>query len=760
MWQVAGLYLAFSWIVLQITQTLTEGLALPGWVVPFALILLAIGLPVVLVTAFIQKGMATRRPAPKPQSLDEVEEVPPGEAPTGEAPTGEPAPLGGAVRALTWKRTMLGGVAALVLLVVMGTAWTITRSLGIGPAATLLGKGVLGERDVILLADFENSTSDETLGEVVTEALRVDLSQAEAVRLAEPAFLAAAIARMQREPVSGLSEELALEVAKREGLKAVVVGDVARAGPGYVLSASVVAAEDGAILVSHRESARDSTGLIDAINDLSRRIRERIGDPLASLAASPALADVTTSSLEALRSYSQATRLPEAEAQRRIALFARATEQDSTFAMAWNALGIALANYGVEPGRAMKARTRAFELREHLTERERNAVASMYYLGVTREPRQAIPFLESIADADPTESRAMNNLGEAYRNLGDLETALEWYHRSIATDSSTSAIPFMNLAQVSATLGDVAAVDEYADLMEVYAPGPFADWHRAMGPAIHHDYAASERSVLAARDSVMGSPFLLANTTLWVASIAAIRGRLSASRELWEVVAAIQVENGSTVEALRSSIALAVELAMARGEGGRAELDAALSRFPLAEMDPVERPYLDVAEAYALIGDADAAKRFVEEFEQETPPDFQRGFRFERHRVLGEIARLEGRFDDAVAEFRQSSPRPQELEPMAQLARAFDSAGRPDSARVHYQRFLDSSHWLSMVPHAKFLASSLERFAELEYEAGNLPAAARYYAEFVELWADADPELQPRVEAAQARLEDILNAIG
>ena len=91
------------------------------------------------------------------------------------------------------------------------------------------------------------------------------------------------------------------------------------------------------------------------------------------------------------------------------------------------------------------------------------------------------------------------------------------------------------------------------------------------------------------------------------------------------------------------------------------------------------------------------------------------------------------------------------------LARAFDAAGQPDSARVYYRRFLDRSHWLSLFPtHVWYLASSLERLAGLEEEAGDPEAAAPLYAEFISLWENADPELQPRVEEARRRLEAIV----
>jgi tetratricopeptide (TPR) repeat protein len=200
--------------------------------------------------------------------------------------------------------------------------------------------------------------------------------------------------------------------------------------------------------------------------------------------------------------------------------------------------------------------------------------------------------------------------------------------------------------------------------------------------------------------------------------------------------------------------------ASALREGGAAEIDRALVRFPLEPMDPLERPYVELAGAYALVGEPSRAVELLEEFERSTPEPFQRGLRFERHRVRGEVASLDGRHEDAIAELRQSYANPQDIGPTIGMAQAFDRAGQADSARVYYGRYLESRHWLGVMSHSVSLANALGRAAELEYEAGNLDRAAAYLAEFVELWKDADPELQPRVEAARFRLEQILREQG
>jgi DNA-binding SARP family transcriptional activator len=51
------------------------------------------------------------------------------------------------------------------------------------------------------------------------------------------------------------------------------------------------------------------------------------------------------------------------------------------------------------------------------------------------------------------------------------------------------------------------------------------------------------------------------------------------------------------------------------------------------------------------------------------------------------------------------------------------------------------------------LALSYERLGALHKQRGDTAKAIYYYAKFAELWQDADPELQPRVEAARRAIE-------
>ncbi len=726
---VAGLYVAGSWLVMEATQTLSGSLGLPGWVVPFALILLVVGFLVMLATAFIPTRQRIRSHTRGPAS------------------------------ARTWKRAALGGLGGFGALALAGIAWAVMRGLGIGPPGTLVARGLLEERDILLLADFESPSDDPVLASVVTEALRVDLSQSRTVRVAEAGFIGPALARMERPPDERITRELGRELGEREGLKAIVSGVVAPVGAGYQLTARLERPVDGTVLTAHRESARDSTELLDAIDALSARLRERIGEPLRSLASTPPLQQVTTSDLAALRRYSEAVQLPEAEYSRRIRLLEEAIAEDSTFAFAWRGLAIAFQNHDYAPSRALAASTRAFELRDRLTAAERDQVEAYYYYQVRRELPQAIAALESAVARNPGDTRPIANLGRFTMEAGELETALVWLERALDIDS-THAIPLMNVPQVYFKLGDFDRAQDAIDRLYQFGYFPYGELLHAFSELVRRNYAEAERVLAPVPADLEGNPYMLGLVTRELTRATGPLGRLADYRSRMDRTIELQTSAGVATEALRLSAVAALTEAQALGRPDRAVVDTALERFPLADMDPIERPYLDLAGVYAQLGYPGVAVELVEEFDSVTPEAFAYGYRFRRSRALGYIALAQGRYDDAIVAFRASTGTEQAPWDLAGQARAFDAAGQPDSARVYYDAYLEELQFLRMESDQFYLAAFLERLAELEHEAGELEDAARYYAEFVELWSEADAELQPRVIRAQERLEAILAEIG
>ncbi len=77
-------------------------------------------------------------------------------------------------------------------------------------------------------------------------------------------------------------------------------------------------------------------------------------------------------------------------------------------------------------------------------------------------------------------------------------------------------------------------------------------------------------------------------------------------------------------------------------------------------------------------------------------------------------------------------------------------AGKPDSARAAYERYLNAPE--DRLEQAPIIGSSLLAVAELHDAAGDTANALRRYNDLVNLWAKADPEVQPRVAAVKRRM--------
>ncbi|MEE9582831.1 MAG: tetratricopeptide repeat protein, partial [Acidimicrobiia bacterium] len=145
----------------------------------------------------------------------------------------------------------------------------------------------------------------------------------------------------------------------------------------------------------------------------------------------------------------------------------------------------------------------------------------------------------------------------------------------------------------------------------------------------------------------------------------------------------------------------------------------------------------------------------IAEFESETPAEYRQDLDDRYLAWEGVLLAREGRYDEAIATLRRRENRGCTLCRYSPLAQVYDQAGARDSAIAHYERYVNAFESHRACWDASRLGPALERLAVLYDEAGDLENAALYYARFVELWNEADPELQPRVEAAQQRLNEI-----
>ncbi len=758
LWQVLGVYLAASWIVLQVVDVIGNNFGLPEWVPPSALILLLIGLPIVLATAVVQEGVSTRPAKTQEASPDD-------DALAGLPPVPEPE-VRGHHRLFTWRNALLGGAAAFTLLGVGTAGWMAMRTLGIGPAGTLVAKGVLEERERLVLADFE-SASDTVLARTVTETLRRALTQSAILTFHDRSQLAETLQRMGRDPsTTPIDRSTAREIALRNGLKGVVGGAVDRIGSGYAVSADLILAESGETAFSHQETARDDSELVDAIDRLSRKFRERVGESLREVHSNPPLAQVTTESLEALEKAVQGAQAynQRGDVETAIRLLEEAVTRDTAFAMAYRQLGVIYINTGRSRERLVEVMTKAVRHENRLTERERYHVRGIYHTAVTFDDDEAIAAFQRLVELGDS-ARALNNLSALYARQRRFEEAERAREILVERRLARSAQNYDGLAMVKFALGKTAEARAVLDAgRERFPEHPVWDALAIHLAVAERRYEQAAEALGAFEAAHGGDPNWRALPSWQGANLAWLRGRLREAERHYRENMRIQEEMGFPQFYLGAATELAGVL-RDRGDHDAAirVLREALDRHPLDSIPPLDRPYTGLAIAYARVGESERARGLLAEYEAEvdTEVDDPRGVAALYPSAL--IALNDGSPLEAASLIRQLDKRWARSCPICaldDLGVAYDAAGVADSTIAVYERYLNTPWLFRTYDDARARARILERLGQLHDQRADLESAAEYYAQFVELWAEADEELQPRVRAAQARLEEIVRERG
>ncbi|MEE8117862.1 MAG: serine/threonine-protein kinase, partial [Gemmatimonadales bacterium] len=333
----------------------------------------------------------------------------------GATPTAGITPTAGVAPVKRWTPFAKVGIAAAALVVLAG-AYGVMQFGKVGRAGTLIGQELLAEHDLILVAEFGDRTDDATLGQTVTDAVRVELQQSPVVEVLSQAGMWAGMQRMGLATGTALPDSQVRELAERENAKAYVAGEVSSLGAGYQITARVIATADGTEALTVRVTAANDDELIGALEELGLQLRSEIGESLRSVRSAPPLGQLTTSSLPALRALMAGSRAERGgNRARAITLIEEALRLDSTFATAWRSLAVMHANSN-RYKEAKDAIARAYVYRDRLPERERLGVTSMYH-SLRSEYDLAEAAERQIIDLDPDAAFGYVGLSDVLLNV-------------------------------------------------------------------------------------------------------------------------------------------------------------------------------------------------------------------------------------------------------------------------------------------------------------------------------------------------------
>jgi len=306
----------------------------------------------------------------------------------------------------------LAGVAAILLLCAGG--WLLWCHLHPAVQTPIL----------VVMADFQNATGDPALDRVMDRAIQISIEKSPSLNLLPRSKIDQTLAEMVRKPEAPLTAAVGREICQRNSGQAMLHGVLSRLGSNYVLQMEAEGCATGKQLAVYQATAsRDellakldtAAGQIRRQLDKSQASRERYAIPLEH---------VTTPSLEALRAYSEArSSLDHGDARTAGLLLEHAIALDANFTSAYRALGIIYYNRQ-DFVQASAYYKRAFDLRDHVTGRERLNIEISYYNGGIRDLESAAREMLLFDQMYPGSSANWVNLCNAYTQLG-------WYPQAV-----------------------------------------------------------------------------------------------------------------------------------------------------------------------------------------------------------------------------------------------------------------------------------------------------------------------------------------
>jgi len=600
------------------------------------------------------------------------------------------------------------------------------------------------EKDTVVLADFVNTTGDAVFDGTLKQALAVQLEQSPYLNLLPESRIHEALRFMGRQPDERITNDVAREICVREGAKALLTGSIASLGTHYVITVSALNAQNDDVLAREEVEAESKEQVLKSLDKAASSLRGKLGESIGSVQkfATP-LEQATTASLEALQSFSlgQAEHL-RGEDDKALPHLKRAVELDPNFAMAQATLGVCYSNL-TQSALATTYITKAFDLKDRASEREKFYISAHYYDLVTLDLEKALEVYQQWVQTYPRETTPRDNLALRYEAVGQDEKALASSSEALRLDPK-DGYGIQNIADTYARLN---RFDEARALAEKANSHPWSVNFTLYELACIRGDEAAAHHVLELASGRPEEPILMwfhARHELSLGKLESGRviyaqsessARSLGYKEFGGVILAIQAADEADLDNLRESRQKISEaLAVSQDRGTRQIVMVTLART----------------------GDAARSQKMAEELVRQYPTDtllnkvwvpVAKAFTDLQHnQPVQAVARLE----TAVPYEFGNGPGAASYTVNSVRAEAYLRLKDGAKAVAEYQKIL-AHRGTNPIDVAYNLAHlGLGRAYALE---GNTTGARSAYQDFFAAWKDADPELpvlkQAKVEYAK-----------
>lgn len=275
--------------------------------------------------------------------------------------------------------------------------------------------------DSILLADFVNQTGDQLFDLTLRQGLAVQLEQSPMLDIFPDERVREALQSMRLPSDARITDTVAADICRREGLKAFVTGLIAPLGTHYAITLQAIDSRSEYPVARVQQEAADKEQVLEALSKAASALREKLGESIRSIHKFDALLEHTTASIDALRAYSLGHQEHlKGHFHQAILFYRDAISRDPSFAYAYAGLA-ALYSNTQQPQLAAEYATKAYQLRDRSSEMEKFAITSFYYGLATGEVGKRIEVLKLAQQTYPRDSTFHTNLATTYASIGDYE---------------------------------------------------------------------------------------------------------------------------------------------------------------------------------------------------------------------------------------------------------------------------------------------------------------------------------------------------
>jgi eukaryotic-like serine/threonine-protein kinase len=298
----------------------------------------------------------------------------------------------------------------------------------------------LTSNDTILLAEIVNATGDPVFDGTLKHALAIHLSQTPFLNIFPEERVRETLQFMGQPADAAVTREIGREICVRRGLAAMLAGTIATLGRDFVISIEAIEGQSGEVIAREQVVVDSKEKVLVGLGGLATRLRRELGESIGSLERFDVpLEQATTSSLEAFKAYSTGRRyLVQGRMAEAIPHYLRALDHDSRFASAYDDLAWCYDGLA-QHDKAAESATKAFELRDRVSEYERLSIASIYYTMATGELDRAIETLEMMRSTYPRSAPVHNTLGGRYLAAGLPAKAAECFREAIRLNRHPNA---------------------------------------------------------------------------------------------------------------------------------------------------------------------------------------------------------------------------------------------------------------------------------------------------------------------------------